>query len=407
MKSIRLFLVSAGLSLWSSHARSAIPMTIPLDAKIDGIDNSLSWGIGSDGFRRPSDPKGVFYTITDRGPNIDCEDSSKLLGWKVCSKGKIFPMPQFNPSILKWKIDELNRPQLLSILPLRNRNQDPVSGLSNPWTSATAETAFDWNGDVLRPDPDGIDPEGLVMLSDNSFWVTEEYGPSLMHIAPSGEILERWVPEGMEHDLATANYPVLGKLPAILKQRKLNRGLEALALSPDGERLTLAMQSALENPGSKTAKSSRVVRILTVDLNQKKVDGMYAYEMDAAENFEAPHLDSVKSSDLKISAMTFLGNRLLIQERTDETMKIFECTLGPNLLNTKLATSMSSPTLEESKTKGFSKRLVWDALTAKDVTPKKIEGMVVMDNATLLLVNDNDFGVSGETSEALLIQPKK
>jgi hypothetical protein len=405
MKSLRHFILLILGILTSELALAALPMNVPLDASADGYQPMMSWGVGSDGYRRPNDPKGVFYTISDRGPNVDCEDSEHVFGKEVCKEGKIFPMPSFNPSILKWSISGNQEPRLLKVIPLKNKLGIPVSGLSNPWVSAATESAKSMNGDTVPYDVEGIDPEGLVALEDGSYWISEEYGPSLLHVSSDGEILERWVPEGMEKDIAGANYPVYGKLPAILKQRKLNRGMEALTITPDGRKLIVAMQSALQNPDSSTSKSSRIVRFLTVDLKAKKVDGMYAYEMNPPQDFAIEGASKVKSGDLKISAIAYFKNKLLIQERTDDTMKIFEFKLGENLLGSKLALSQKSPTLEEKSVDSSMKKIFWDASQFAVKLPAKIEGMIVLNDTSILLVNDNDFGLTGIESEALLISP--
>ena len=404
-KLLSLICFFAGLCLnLNLQALAGIPMVVNLDASHDGFYQAMTWGVGSDGFRRTGDAKGVFYTISDRGPNIDCQNSEKVFGREICQEGKIFPMPSFNPSILKWNWSESGGLNLIKIIPLKNRDGRAISGLSNPWKQAKTESGIDLEGNELAFDAEGVDPEGLVVLTDGSFWVSEEYGPSLMHVSAEGEILERWVPEGLENDLRAAHYTVLGKLPAILKERKLNRGIESLTLSPDGSHLIAAMQSALENPDSSTAKSSRVVRFLTVDLKSSQVDGLYAYEMDKPEYFDIKGLKKVKTGDLKISSIVYFGNRLLVQERTDDTMKIFEFHPGENLLNCQVANETKSPTLEESTVNSQSKTLIWDAETIGADAPSKIEGMIAWDEKTLLLVNDNDFGLTGIRSEGYFLR---
>lgn len=62
----------------------------------------LNRGIGSAAFRDAKDPAGIVWTITDRGPNLDCEGIDALTGLTVdqlCAgdgKAKNFPMPDFN-----------------------------------------------------------------------------------------------------------------------------------------------------------------------------------------------------------------------------------------------------------------------------------------------------------------------
>jgi hypothetical protein len=77
---------------------------------------------------------------------------------------------------------------------------------------------------TLAKDPDGYDPEGLVAMPDGSFWVSDEYGPFITHFTAQGEELARLSPfkTGPE------------ALPAELKNRVPNRGMEGLTLTPDG-----------------------------------------------------------------------------------------------------------------------------------------------------------------------------
>ena len=49
---------------------------------------------------------------------------------------------------------------------------------------------LDGEGHRLAPDPGGVDPEALVRLADGTFWVGEEYGPSLLRVAADGRILD-------------------------------------------------------------------------------------------------------------------------------------------------------------------------------------------------------------------------
>ena len=94
----------------------------------------------------------------------------------------------------------------------------------------------------------GIDAEGLVRLSDGSFWVGEENAPSLAHFSADGRMIERHVPAGTETEFAGAPYETIGSLPAIIAKRQANRGIEGIAISPDERFLYFIMQSPLANP---------------------------------------------------------------------------------------------------------------------------------------------------------------
>ena len=51
----------------------------------------------------------------------------------------------------------------------------------------------------------------------------------------------------------------------------------------------------------------------------------------------------------------------------------------------------------------WRKRLVLDTADHKDL-PVKLEGMAVLPDDTLLLVNDDDFGISGERTRIVLVR---
>jgi hypothetical protein len=73
------------------------------------------------------------------------------------------------------------------------------------------------------------------------------------------------VPAGTEALFAGANYPMVGALPPLAAQRRLNRGFEGLALSPDESRLHLAFESPLAHPGDDVSGRARHVQLWTLD----------------------------------------------------------------------------------------------------------------------------------------------
>ena len=139
--------------------------------------------------------------------------------------------------------------EVRKIVRLTNGKGEPVSGLPVPESGhAECEPVLDLEGNHQRPVPSGMDTEGIAMLDDGSFWVGEEYGPSLVKLSASGEVQLRLIPEEM--DLRNAGYPVRASLPALAARRHLNRGFEAVAITPSDERLYLIFQSPLAHPSA-------------------------------------------------------------------------------------------------------------------------------------------------------------
>ncbi|GLS26341.1 choice-of-anchor I family protein [Marinibactrum halimedae] len=436
----------------STTTSSIAASSTATSAQKTGNTISFTTGFGSGAYHKPGESQSVFYTITDRGPNIACDDSGDIIDIEgFCGEGnddfKIFPMPNYTPKIIQWSLTEIDGQPSASILqeiPLKNQNGDVITGLTNNLIATNTELSFGADSQKIEFDNEGVDPEALVKLQDGTFWISEEYGPSLLHIAADGTILERVVPESVADDLADANYPITGGLPDIFKTRKLNRGIESLALSPNEDFLYFIMQSPLANPTLDAYKNSRNVRLLKIVLNEDgtlgDLAGEYIYVMDRPQTFGLTGLggdeNRSKFTDVKISEMVALDeNRLLVLERISQTTKLYEIdlTTGDNILNTTVGSnsvnnntisnnavstneSPTPKTLEEAfdlasiGAAPVAKALAFNTLTdlTEDVTvPKKIEGIALLNDDVMLLINDNDFGIEGDETEIIAVNRSK
>src|SRR5262249_30313188 len=189
-----------------------------------------------------------FYGLTDRGPNVDGPNGSK-----------VFPLPDFNPKIGHFKIEN-GAAQLINTITLSDTTGKARTGLPNPpGPGNTGETALDLTGKTLPFDPQGLDTEGLAALPDGTFWISDEYGPYIVHFDASGRTLEQITP--------FAKTAQGHKLPSVLAKRIPNKGMEGLTITPDGTTLVGIMQSALINDISQSdAGRTAPVRIVTLNL---------------------------------------------------------------------------------------------------------------------------------------------
>jgi len=393
------------------HNARSIDFERPLDVVSlpNGTELQFSDGVGSSAFHFPGDNKRQMYTASDRGVNIKCKDDLEIMGVDVCVDGKIFPVPGFSPSIYQFEFSPRRGWQVIRAIKLKDTDGQPISGLPNPLQVTDTELAFDLLGNPIELDPEGVDTEALIKLTDGSFWLGEEYGPSLLHVAATGEVLQRLTPATVDADLIAANYPVLGVLPEILKKRKLNRGIESLAVSPDEQYLYFAMQSPLANPSVAAYKQSRNVRVFKLERASMSVVGEWLYRLDTANTF----LDDTnkKQKDVKVSEMVAVDkDDLIILERVSKTTKLYRVTLdeADNIFGTVWDALETSPSLEETSdpaTAGITalnKELVLDsAVDYPGLFPSKVEGIAVMNENTLILVNDNDFGIKGDKTTFL------
>ncbi len=374
---------------------------------------NLTVGIGSSAFRRPSDPANMIWTLGDRGPNIACSDMKEMTGVELTCRevknGRIYPTPSYTPSIYRVMLLDDGTFRVTDVITLKDRDGLPLNGMPNPLRTATTETPLDGAGKPLPQDVRGIDAEGLVVLSDGTFWIGEENAPSFAHFGADGRMIARHVPAGTEGDFAGAPYDTIGSLPAIIAKRQSNRGIEAVAVSPDEQFLYFLLQNPLANPDSAAYQKARNTRLFKLERATMRVIGEYVYTLDDPQSFRRD--PSSKQNDPRISEMMAIGlDRLIIDERTEQTTKLHEVELSgaTNILGTRWDDAATRPTLEQSDvaTAGImplKKVLRLDTADHPDVVGKT-EGMTLLGDGALALINDDDFGISGGRTQIAVIR---
>ncbi len=376
----------------------------------------MTLGFGSGLARRRSDPPGVFWAVGDRGPNLKASTLVEMYGLEQMrdleqhAGAKVMPRLDLGPAMAQLRVVD-DRVELVEVVRLADDEGSPVSGLPVPaGEHARCEPAFDLEARLIDPDPSGLDTEGLVALADGSFIVGDEFGPSLVRVDQRGRVLARLVPRGLA--LNGARYRVQAHLPAIAAKRQINRGFEAIALSPDEKWLYLAFQSPLAHPDETAHDQARHVRVWKLDAGTLEVVGQYLYPLDDPETFLRDVAKGpIVKNDLKICELACRDDgSLLVLERGSETTKIYQVRLSDDkLLPVQHLELSTRPTLEELSATGPSglpeleKKLLFTSDDAP-IVGADLEGMVVLSATELLLVNDNDFGVEGAETAFWVIE---
>jgi hypothetical protein len=367
---------------------------------------NLSVGIGSGAFRAKDDPENMFWTVSDRGPNFTQDDAQSILGVpgdKLCGPVKpcrIYLAPDYAPSIYRVEVRQDGTFRIVDAVAIKTKSGVPVTGMLNPLTVASTENAVDGNGRPLTQDVNAIDAEGIVRLRDGSFWIGDENGPSILHVKADGTIQRRLVPAGTEQDFAGADYEVIGALPAILAKRVLNRGIESMAVSEDEKSLFFILQSPLANPDIAAFQDAANTRLLQIDRESLKPVAEYVYVMEPPAAWKGE--ETRRQPNVRISELIAIGGtRLLVDERTDQTTKIFEIDLAgaSNILGSKWDDAVTQPSLEQTRLdpagiRPVSKTMRFDSADYPSM-PVKIEGVALFGDGSLMLINDDDFGISG------------
>lgn len=319
-------------------------------------------GYGSSMFYNQTDS--CFYLLTDRGPNVDGETS----------ESKVFPIADYAPTIGKFRLmaDSL---VLIEKITLKQANGTPFSGLPNSeGDGVTGETAYNLKGEIITNPSRGLDTEGLAIAPDGTFWVSDEYAPFVMQFDRNGLLIREMSPS-------------VG-LPAYYAKRRPNRGMEGLTISKDGQTLFGIMQSPLYMPDKSTKDISVNNRILVINLKDNTTKE-YIYQIESPKNV--------------VSEISYINDStMLVLERDGDFPKNGKGFKRVYKINITSATDVSNNEIEmlsllELQNNGIKpvvKELFVDILTTLPYyRHDKPEGIAMIGDSVLCVVNDDDFGI--------------
>lgn len=370
------------------------------------LTRSLTSGLS----RGALDPPGTFWGVGDRGPNIKPKDAVARYGLTALAAAtaidgaKVMPLPTAGPSVARFRIDG-DAVVLEEVLPLRTPDGAAISGLPLPLIEQESEPALALDGQPLGCDPRGADSEGIACLPDGRMWIAEEYGPSLLLVDRSGTVLRRCVPHGTSAAFAGTGMEIAETIDPLALARKLNRGFEALALSPDGTTLYTAFQSPLSHPDRAAHQQSDLVRIWALDPADGSLLAEYAYPLDPPETFQRDcELGPAARDDVKVSELAMLGDgSMLVLERVTQSTKLYRVRPDAGLaLPPEWRDPARRPTLEQLGAAGLraagapvlAKHLVLSTDDHSEIGCD-LEGLIALDPTTLLLASDSDYGTEG------------
>jgi len=350
------------------------------------------------------------WAVTDRGPNGMVEVDGR--------QRRTLVAPSFAPRIVELEIDwnaavpERLQAAVTGTVVLRDAAGVPLSGRPNG-LPGDPEMLDPRGAAVIAADPRGVDTEGLVRMRSGRWWLAEEYGPSLLLMAAAGNVEWRLMPAGK----SIAGMDTRGCLPAAYAGRRDNRGFEALALAPDESRAFALLQSPLAPAAREAADRPGLVRLLAFDAATGLPVAEHVYRLgDPAAQGSAPARDEIPT-DGKLCAMAALGpESLLVLEQGDGgVVRLYIADLGPATDTLPRTLAGTEPALESLDLAAagvvpIAKRLVADLAPSLDdlrtsaglrgpaAGALKLEGLAVADERHVFLVNDDDFGVRGESA---------
>lgn len=153
-------------------------------------------------------------------------------------------------------------------------------------TDERGEVVWGYTGGYSSADPMKsvrLDPEGIRVNADGSFWICEEYGPWIERYDATGRRLERIAPpEKFMVDRADGDAPT--ELKSNRKGRQPNRGFEGIAMNADGSMLWTILQSPLiQDDGAKSKREGLNIRVMEMDLKSRATREM-VYPLESARH---------------------------------------------------------------------------------------------------------------------------
>jgi len=363
------------------------------------------------------DGKLQFIATPDRGPNGEPTDVDG-----DGDKERPFPLPDYQAKLVRFTLDrETGEFEISEEIELtREDGETPITGLPNlqageEGTAYTDESPVDLNGESLENDSFGADMESVIVAPDGTFWLSDEYRPGIYHFDADGVLIDRFIPQGTAESVGhpTGSFGT-ETLPEVYAQRRGNRGFEGMALNTDNGNLFAFIQSPIDNPDVSNSqadaadeksdfnsRNSQVLRILEVDPATGEPVGEYVYFLEGSDGVD------------KIGDAVYAGDgKFYVIERdsgTDADSKkfIFEVDLtgATNILGTELSSATGEDTALESMTADDLAKMDIQAVNKTQVlnlpsvgynAGDKPEGLALLDDGSLAVINDNDFGLLDE-----------
>jgi hypothetical protein len=257
----------------------------PLNA-LNGFGSGLGWAGGN-----------RYFALCDRGPN-----KVAYSGGAIVDNTTSFPcrFQRFTIALTPVNGDTLTngvfwKYAFFSQLTGTSLLKD---SLANQYIGRSSAFA----GNVATHENRRLDPEGIRVAPDHTVWISDEYGPWILHFDTLGrQIGSLAVPKGFRDSLEDST----GAREDAENQtgRTDNKGAEGLAITPDGNTLVVLMQSPLLQDSS------------TKGLNNR----MLVYDLTHPANAPKQYLYPLDNVNQSVSELLAINNhRLLVDERNSK-----------------------------------------------------------------------------------------
>ncbi len=354
-----------------------------------------------------------FWTCSDRGVNIDCANANPV----ACrpTYDKLYAFPSYSPKIHRIRING-DSIQILQSITIKRPKGTGASGIINPTglgstatEVATTDTVLNCANFSLKTTPKdtfGIDPEGLVVDKSGNFWLCEEGGATIWQLNPNGVLIKRYTPYANLAGVQSVDV----QIDTVFKYRKNNRGFEGIAIAPNGK-IYAIIQSGIQYPSVSTGDNTRVHRIIEIDPATGS-QRMITYLNDGIIGSNGAN--QIRMRDWKIGDMAAVNDSIFLvleaaARGTQDIKRLYQININQATTvhsglygGLTLEGLVDSTGLANKGIKAVSKTLVMDLLASGwPSVLDKAEGLAIINDSTIAIVNDNDFGQTSALADGI------
>ena len=393
---------SAGVGLDLSGLTGALENGVAGNS-IGGIGSGLAWAGGN-----------TFIALPDRGPN-----ATTYAGGAAVDNTTSY-VARFQTVAMALTPNAAGSPLLYSLTPTLTgttllSSPTPLTygttvGLANatPAFNSATRNYFtgrsDGFGTGLSTNPNNarLDPEGVRVSNDGkTVYVTDEYGPYVRAFDRATGQLTRTYALPTNFAVPNQSALVATEISGNTVGRVTNKGMEGLAITPDGKKLVGFMQSPLIQDGG---DGGRYNRIVTIDIASGEVK-QFAYDNQiGTKTYNSSEILAVNDKQFLVLERDGKGlgdgSAAVIKQ-----LRLVDVTNAQDVSNITGATALAALAVQPSLFLDLKALLNSFGIVDTQI-PAKLEGAAFgadisiagQLNHTLWITNDNDFvpGIAGE-----------
>jgi len=270
----------------------------------------------------------------------------------------------------------------------------PINGMMRYYFTGRSD-GFDASQNSGDPNDARFDTEGIRVSNDGqSVFISDEYGPYVYQFDRSTGVRLRTF--ALPSNFYVTNLSPAGatEISGNIVGRTANKGMEGLAITPNGKTLVGIVQASLIQDAAQKGAAAKLLRIVTIDIASGQITGQFAYGLTTGSGV---------SEILALNNHEFLVDERDGHGRADGSLALVKQLFKIDLAGATDVGQMDGKTAAANEVK---KTLFVDLVKSMNAAgissaeiPAKIEGITFGPDLkgggetihTLWVANDNDF----------------